>query len=66
MLLRPELVDPTFWQGDHHGNILARHLEYQNINPIPVGLIYDFFLWGEVIGCPPPPLKSAQIELEEF
>ena len=37
----------------------------QLLNPIPMGLIFDYCLWGG-IGCPPSLLKSALIELEKF
>ena len=37
------------------------------VNPIPVGLIFDYFLWGRgVSDTPTPLLKSALIELEKF
>ena len=35
-------------------------------NPIPVGLIYDYFLWGGGASNDHPSLKSALIMLEKF
>ena len=36
------------------------------LNPIPVGLIFNYFLWGEEGHWMPSPLKLALIELEKF
>ena len=56
-----------FWQVSsvHSMNEIPKN-KSEFINPIPMGLIFDYFLWGgKGIRCPPP-LKSALIELEKF